>query len=64
MEEKNKSFRMKAIGIIMMLLGFLSVAYGVFYSSGNSSFWTIYIGLTFFVSGLGLLGINLTGYPF
>jgi hypothetical protein len=64
MKEKDKFFKMKVIGIVLTLSGFLSIIYGVLYSSGSSSFWTIYIGLTILVSGLSLLGINLIRYPF
>lgn len=64
MKGKNKFFKMKIIGLVIMMFGFLSVIYGIFYSSSSMSFWSIYIGLTMFVSGLSLLGINFIGYPF
>jgi hypothetical protein len=64
MKGKNKFFKMKIIGLVIMMFGFLSVIYGIFYSSSSMSFWSIYIGLTMFVSGLSLLGINFICYPF
>ena len=56
------NMRMKLIGIALVLLGLVIALYGIF-NSGSSTFWSIYIGMSIVVMGLGFVGFNV-GYGF
>ena len=60
----GKPLKMKIMGATLFISGLILLVYSILYSSGNMGFWSIYIGLTLAVAGLGFLGVNIGGYPF
>lgn len=52
---------MKLFGMLLVLAGLLISVYGLFFYSGPSTMWSIYIGMSVIMMGLGLLGYNI-GY--
>jgi len=54
---------MKLVGITLVMLGIAVLVYGLFFYSGPSTFWSIYIGMSVIMTGLGLIGFNI-GYGF
>jgi len=58
-----KNVKMKMIGIGLVIVGLLIAVYGVLFNSGQTTFWSIYIGMSIAVMGLGFVGFNV-GYGF
>lgn len=56
-----KNIKMKLVGMTLVMLGIAVLVYGLFFYSGPSTFWSIYIGMSVIMTGLGLIGFNI-GY--
>jgi uncharacterized membrane protein len=57
------NIKMKLLGIGLVLVGLIISVYGVLFNSGPATFWSIYIGMSVVMMGLGLVGLNI-GYGF
>jgi len=53
--------KMKLVGITLVMFGLTVLVYGIAFYSGPSTFWSIYIGMSIVMMGLGLIGFN-AGY--
>jgi len=62
--EKRSRAKIKLIGLFLLTSGISIVVYSILFASSKSAFLPMYIGFTMVVTGLGMLGFNVSGYPF
>jgi hypothetical protein len=60
---KLQNIKTKLIGVIMVLAGMSMVVYSILLYNGSATLWSIYIGMSIAIMGLGMLGFNI-GYGF
>lgn len=53
------NIKMKLLGIVLVLVGLIIAVYGILFNSGQTTFWSIYIGMSIAMMGLGLFGFNV-----
>jgi len=58
-----ENIKMKLLGIGLVFVGLIITVYGILFNSGPTTFWSIYIGMSVVMMGLGLVGFNV-GYGF